>query len=40
LIFLYIIARLALLVEIFRTLFFLPPDAYVSTWASDIPHIY
>jgi hypothetical protein len=39
LIFLYIIARLALLVEIFRTLFFLPPDAYVSTWASDIPHI-
>ena len=37
--FLYVIARLALLVEIFRTLFFLPPDAYVSTWASDISHI-
>jgi hypothetical protein len=37
--FFYILARLALLVEIFRTLFFLPPDAYVSTWASDIPHI-
>lgn len=36
---LYIIARLTLLVEIFRTLFFLPPDAYVSTWASDIPHL-
>jgi hypothetical protein len=35
----YIIARLALLVEIFRTLLFLPPDAYISTWASDISHI-
>lgn len=36
--FFYIIARLALLVEIFRTLFFLPPDAYVSTWTQFIPH--
>ncbi|KUJ22820.1 uncharacterized protein LY89DRAFT_311399 [Mollisia scopiformis] len=35
---LYIIARVALLVEIFRTLFFLPPLAYVSTWTKDIPH--
>ncbi|KAH8784742.1 hypothetical protein BGZ57DRAFT_940473 [Hyaloscypha finlandica] len=37
--FLYVIARLALLVEIVRTLFFLPPDAFVSTWASNIPHV-
>ena len=37
--FLYVVARLALLVEIFRTLFFLPPDAFVSTWASYVPHV-
>jgi hypothetical protein len=36
---LYIFARLFLLVEIFRTLCFLPPDAYTSTWATNIPHI-
>ncbi|OCK90884.1 uncharacterized protein K441DRAFT_665639, partial [Cenococcum geophilum 1.58] len=35
----YIAARLFLVVEYFRTLFFLPPDAYISTWASNIPHI-
>ncbi|KAK3293851.1 uncharacterized protein B0H64DRAFT_398826 [Chaetomium fimeti] len=34
----YLFARLFILVEIFRTLFFLAPDAHVSTWASDIPH--
>jgi len=34
----YCLARLFILVEIFRTLFFLPPDAYVSTWTSNIPH--
>jgi hypothetical protein len=39
LMFLYIIARLILLVEIFRTLCFLPPDAYINTWASNIPSI-
>lgn len=38
LVFLYITARLALLVETFRTLFFLPPLAYVSTWTANIPH--
>ena len=37
--FLYIMARLFLLVEIFRTLCFLPPDAYVSTWTTNIPHV-
>jgi len=36
---LYIIGRLILLVEIFRTLFFLPPDAFVATSASNIPHV-
>lgn len=38
LVFLYITARLFLLVEIFRTLLFLPPLAYVRTWTADIPH--
>jgi hypothetical protein len=36
---LYALARLFLLVEIFRTLLFLPPDAYKSTWAINIPHL-
>ena len=36
---LYVVARLYLLVEIFRTLFFLPPSAYISTWATNVPHV-
>lgn len=36
---LYVAARLVILVEIFRTLCFLPPGSYVSTWTSNIPHI-
>ena len=36
---LYVIARLILLVEIFRTLYFVPPDTYVFTFAASIPHI-
>jgi hypothetical protein len=36
---LYVAARLFLLVEIFRTLLFLPPSAYVSTWAANVPHV-
>ena len=35
---LYVIARAFLLVEIFRTLFYLPEDAYVTTWAVSVPH--
>jgi hypothetical protein len=35
----YIVARLFLLVEIFRTLLYLPQGAYVSTWASNVPHV-
>jgi len=37
--FLYVMARLFLLVEIFRTLCFLPSDAYISTWTTNIPHV-
>jgi hypothetical protein len=36
---LYVLARLYLLVEVFRTLLFLPPDAYIYTWATNVPHI-
>jgi hypothetical protein len=35
----YVVARLFMIVETFRTLFFLPPSAYVATWASNVPHI-
>ncbi|KAL7912217.1 hypothetical protein GGI35DRAFT_444737 [Trichoderma velutinum] len=35
----YIVARLFILVEMFRTLCFLPPGSYVSTWTSNIPHV-
>jgi hypothetical protein len=36
---LYLVARLFLLVEVFRTLCFLPHRAYLSTWATNIPHV-
>ena len=36
--YLYVAARLFILVEVFRTLFYLPPDAFTSTWTSSIPH--
>jgi hypothetical protein len=36
---LYIIARLFLIVELFRCLFFLPPSAFVATWVSSVPHV-
>ncbi|PVH80741.1 hypothetical protein DL98DRAFT_515134 [Cadophora sp. DSE1049] len=36
---LYVLARFYLLVEVFRALAFLPPDAYTSTWSSSIPHV-
>lgn len=36
---LYVLARAYLIVEMFRTLCFLPPDAYISTWAANIPHL-
>jgi len=34
----YTLSRLALIVEMFRCLLYLPPDAYLKTWASNIPH--
>lgn len=36
---LYVLARVFMVVEMFRTLCFLPPDAYTSTWATNIPHL-
>lgn len=36
---LYSMARLFLLVETFRTLAYLPPDAFISTWVSNIPNV-
>jgi hypothetical protein len=35
----YVLARLFMIVETFRALFFLPPSAYIATWASNVPHI-
>jgi hypothetical protein len=34
----YILARLFLMVEIFRSLFFLPPEAFIDTWTGAFPH--
>jgi hypothetical protein len=36
---LYVIGRLILLVEIFRSLLFLPPNAFVATSATNMPHV-
>jgi hypothetical protein len=35
----YVVARLFLMFEVFRTLFFLPPGAFVATWSSSVPHM-
>ncbi|ORY06213.1 hypothetical protein BCR34DRAFT_490279 [Clohesyomyces aquaticus] len=35
----YILARSFLLVEMCRSLGFLPPEAFAATWASEIPHV-
>lgn len=37
--FFYIIARLFIIVEVFRSLFYLSPDVFISTWADNIPHV-
>ncbi|KAL7788058.1 hypothetical protein V8C43DRAFT_288209 [Trichoderma afarasin] len=37
--FLYVIARLFILVEMFRTLCFLPSGSYISTWITNMPHL-
>lgn len=33
------LARLFVIVEAFRSLYYLPQDAYFATWASNPPHI-
>jgi len=35
----YILARLYLIAEMFRSLFFLPPEAFVDTWSGSFPHL-
>jgi hypothetical protein len=34
----YVLARLFLIVEIFRSLFFLPPEVFIETWSGTFPH--
>lgn len=38
-VFAYIFARFCLIVLAFRALFYLPPDAFLTTWSSQVPHI-
>jgi hypothetical protein len=35
---LYVVARLALIVESVRSLYYLPTDAFRSTWGGNFPH--
>jgi hypothetical protein len=35
----YVLCRLFLVVEVFRCLCFLPPSAYIATWATNVPHV-
>ncbi|OTA54005.1 hypothetical protein K449DRAFT_203856 [Hypoxylon sp. EC38] len=35
----YCLARLYLMVEVFRSLCFLPPSGFLTTWSSEIPHV-
>ncbi|KAK4444478.1 hypothetical protein QBC34DRAFT_308720 [Podospora aff. communis PSN243] len=35
---LYVLCRLFIVVEVIRSLFYLPPDAFVSTWSVNFPH--
>ena len=35
----YLSARLYIIVESFRSLYFLPPGAFISTWAANAPHV-
>nr|OQO26896.1 hypothetical protein B0A51_08349 [Rachicladosporium sp. CCFEE 5018] len=34
----YPLARLVLIVEMFRSLAYLPPEAFIATWTSNVPH--
>lgn len=35
----YLLARLYIFVEVFRCLCYLPPEAFLTTWATNVPHI-
>ena len=35
----YLIARLYIIVEVFRCLCYLPPEAFLTTWAANVPHL-
>ncbi|KAF2724005.1 hypothetical protein K431DRAFT_344149 [Polychaeton citri CBS 116435] len=35
----YVVARLVILVEMVRCLFYLPPAAYKATWTATLPHV-
>ncbi|KAE8167701.1 hypothetical protein BDV40DRAFT_252547 [Aspergillus tamarii] len=34
-----VLCRIFILVEVFRSLYFLSPDAFSSTWALNVPHV-
>jgi hypothetical protein len=36
---LYVFARLCLMVLVFRSLFFLEPHTFVTTWAREVPNV-
>jgi hypothetical protein len=35
----YVLARMFILVEMCRTLYYLPPDTYITTWTTNVPHL-
>lgn len=35
----YLVGRLYIVVEVFRCLCYLPPEAYLSIWAASVPHL-
>lgn len=36
---LYVVCRLYIVVKVFRSLFYLPPNAFVATWSASVPYI-
>ena len=34
----YTVARIYIIVEMIRSLFYLPPEAFVETWSASFPH--
>jgi hypothetical protein len=35
----YVLCRLCLIVLMFRSVFYLPPSAFIATWSSEFPHV-